>query len=36
MTHLEGLEVVDKDVGQPEQVDQLQVDGDQSLVTLRS
>ena len=34
--HLEGLEVIDKDVGQPEQVDQLQVDRDQSLVTLIS
>ena len=34
--HLEGLEVIDKDVGQPEQIDQLQVDGDQGLVTLSS
>ena len=26
--HLECLEVVDKDIGEPEMVDQLQVDGD--------
>ena len=28
LNHLECLEVVDKDIGEPEMVDQLQVDGD--------